>query len=131
MDFVLTFEEMDGILMQGMEIEKMEEDPDGVNDASMDGRQHFAVSGGVAKVVVDVIHQRFPDREIKVANAEGLGTAGKLLTMAKAGKYNGYLLVEVTSGRRRVVAGAGTMRPIKKSQATVNLSCPRQTIRPQ
>ena len=119
-DFVLTFEEMDGIFdAKHVEIEKMEEDPDGVNDASMDGR-NFAVSGGVAKSVVDVIHQRFPDREIKVANAEGLKDCRKLLTMAKAGKYNGYLL-EGMACPGGCVAGAGTMQPIKKSQASVNL----------
>ena len=97
----------------------MEEDPDGVNDASMDGR-NFAVSGGVARSVVDVIHKRFPDREIKIANAEGLKECRKLLTMAKAGKYNGYLL-EGMACPGGCVAGAGTMQPIKKSQAAVNL----------
>ena len=101
-DFVLTFEEMDG-----------------VNDASMDGR-NFAVAGGVAKSVVDVIHERYPDKEIKVANAEGLKECRKLLTMAKAGKYNGYLL-EGMACPGGCVAGAGTMQPIKKSQASVNL----------
>ena len=91
-DFVLTFEEMDGIFdARHVDVEKIEEDPEGVNDASMDGR-NFAVAGGVAKSVVDVIHERYPDKEIKVANAEGLKECRKLLTMAKAGKYNGYLL---------------------------------------
>ena len=85
----------------------------------MDGR-NFAVAGGVAKSVVDVIHERYPDKEIKVANAEGLKECRKLLTMAKAGKYNGYLL-EGMACPGGCVAGAGTMQPIKKSQASVNL----------
>ena len=34
----------------------------------------------------------YPDKEIKVANAEGLKECKKLLQLAKAGKYNGYLL---------------------------------------
>lgn len=39
-DFVLTFEEMAGIFdARHVDIENMEEDPDGVNDASADGRQ--------------------------------------------------------------------------------------------
>ena len=119
-DFVLTFEEMDGIFdARHVDVEKIEEDPEGVNDASMDGR-NFAVAGGVAKSVVDVIHQRYPDKEIKVANAEGLKECRKLLTMAKAGKYNGYLL-EGMACPGGCVAGAGTMQPIKKSQASVNL----------
>ena len=119
-DFVLTFEEMDGIFdARHVDVEKIEEDPEGVNDASTDGR-NFAVAGGVAKSVVDVIHQRYPDKEIKVANAEGLKECRKLLTMAKAGKYNGYLL-EGMACPGGCVAGAGTMQPIKKSQASVNL----------
>ena len=118
-DFVLTFEEMAGIFdAKHVDIENIEEDPEGVNDASTDGR-NFAVAGGVAKSVVNVIHERFPDKEIKVANAEGLRECRKLLTMAKAGKYNGYLL-EGMGCPGGCVAGAGTMQPIKKSQVSVN-----------
>ena len=77
-DFVLTFEEMAGIFdARHVDIENMEEDPDGVNDASADGR-NFAVAGGVAKSVVNVIKERYPDKEIKVANAEGLKECRKL-----------------------------------------------------
>ena len=119
-DFVLTFEEMAGIFdARHVDIENMEEDPDGVNDASADGR-NFAVAGGVAKSVVNVIKERYPDKEIKVANAEGLKECRKLLTMAKAGKYNGYLL-EGMACPGGCVAGAGTMQTIKKSQAAVGL----------
>ena len=117
-DFVLTFEEMAGIFdAKHVDIENMEEDPDGVNDASTDGR-NFAVAGGVAQSVVNVIKKRFPEREIKIANAEGLKDCRKLLTLAKAGKYNGYLL-EGMACPGGCVAGAGTMQPIKKSQAAV------------
>ena len=66
-----------------------------------------------------VIHEKYPDREIKIANAEGLRECRKLLTMAKAGKYNGYLL-EGMACPGGCVAGAGTMQPIKKSQTAVN-----------
>ena len=59
--------------------------------SSADGRG-FAVSGGVAKAVVNAIHKLDPEREVKVANAQGLDECVKLLRMAKAGKYNGYLL---------------------------------------
>lgn len=119
-DFVLTFEEMAGIFdAKHVDIENIEEDPEGVNDASTDGR-NFAVAGGVAKSVVNVIKELYPDREIKVANAEGLKDCRRLLTLAKAGKYNGYLL-EGMACPGGCVAGAGTMQPIKKSQAAVNL----------
>mgnify|MGYP000650579776 FL=1 len=47
---------MDGIFdAKHVDIENIEEDPEGVNDASTDGR-NFAVAGGVAKSVADVIH---------------------------------------------------------------------------
>ena len=54
-DFVLTFEEMAGIFdAKHVDIENIEEEPNGVNDASTDGR-NFAVAGGVATSVKDVL----------------------------------------------------------------------------
>ena len=99
-DFVLTFEEMAGIFAaKHVDLTTIEEDPDGVNDASTDGRS-FAVGGGVAKAVVNVIQHRYQE--------------------AVAGKYPGYLL-EGMACPGGCVAGAGTMQPIKKSQAAVGL----------
>ena len=119
-DFVLTFEEMAGIFdARHVDLETIAEDPNGVNDASTDGR-NFAVSGGVAKAVVNVLAEKYPDREVKVASAEGLRECRKLMTAAAAGKYPGYLL-EGMACPGGCVAGAGTMQPIKKSQAAVNL----------
>lgn len=119
-DFVLTFEEMAGIFdAKHVDIENIAEDEGGVNAASRDGR-NFAVAGGVAKSVVDVIAQMYPDKEIRVANAEGLKECKKLLQLAKAGKYNGYLL-EGMACPGGCVAGAGTMQPVKKSQTAVSL----------
>ena len=118
-DFVLTFEEMAGIFdARNVDIESLQEDPDGVSDASVDGR-NFAVAGGVAKAVEDVIHEKYPEREVKIANAEGLKECRKLLTLAKAGKYNGYLL-EGMGCPGGCVAGAGTMQSIRKAQTAVN-----------
>ena len=119
-DFVLTFEEMAGIFdAKHLDLTTIEEDPNGVNDASADGR-NFAVSGGVAQAVVDVIKARHPDREIQVTSAEGLRECRKMLSAAIAGKYPGYLL-EGMACPGGCVAGAGTMQPIKKSQTAVNL----------
>ena len=119
-DFVLTYEEMSGIFdAKHLDLESMEEDPNGVNDASTDGR-NFAVAGGVAKAVANVIAERYPDREVKIASADGLKECRKLLTLAAAGKYNGYLL-EGMACPGGCVAGAGTMQPVKKSQATVGI----------
>ena len=57
-----------------VDIENIEEDPNGVNDASTDGR-NFAVAGGVATSVKDVLKELKPDMEVKIANAEGLKSA--------------------------------------------------------
>ena len=118
-DFVLTFEEMAGIFeAKHLDVEAMEEDPDGVNDASADGR-NFAVAGGVAKSVVDVIHQQFPDKEIKVVNAEGLRECRKMMTLAKAGKYNGYLL-EGMGCPGGCIGGAGTIADPMRTAVQLN-----------
>ena len=51
-------------------------------------------------------------------SAEGLDNCRKLLQLAKAGKYNGYLL-EGMACPGGCVAGAGTLQPIAKSAAAV------------
>ena len=119
-DFVLTFEEMTGIFdARHVDVAALEEDPHGINDASTDGR-NFAVSGGVAQAVVNVIKEKYPEREVKVANAEGLRECRKRIMAAKAGKYDGYLL-EGMACPGGCVAGAGTMQSIKKSAVAVNM----------
>ncbi len=88
-----------------------------MHGASGDGRA-FAISGGVAGAVVNCIKEKYPDREIKIERADGLAECKKLLTMAKTGKYNGYLL-EGMACPGGCVAGAGTVQPINKSTAAV------------
>ena len=84
------------------------------------GGRGFAVTGGVAQAVVDVIRREHPDMEIPVEYADGLRECRKMLTMAKAGKKNGYLL-EGMACPGGCVAGAGvnTLRPIVRSQQEV------------
>ena len=96
-----------------------------MDGASGDGRG-FAVSGGVANAVVNCVKELYPDREVKVESAEGLANCKKLLSMAKAGKYNGYLL-EGMACPGGCVAGAGTIQPIAKSAASVNLQKKKST----
>ena len=125
-DFVLTFEEMTGIFSaKHVDLENIEEDPAGVSDASTDGR-NFAVAGGVAQAVVNVIKRDHPDQEVKVANAEGLKECRQLLKLATLGKYPGYLL-EGMACPGGCVAGAGTMQAIKKSQTSVGLYAKQST----
>ena len=83
---------------------------DDLNEGSAAGRG-FAVAGGVAKAVENMVHEMEPDREIKTARAEGLRDCRKLMAMAKAGKYDGYLL-EGMACPGGCVAGAGTLLPV-------------------
>ena len=118
-DFVLTFEEMAGMMdAKGIEYLKLHDDnKSDFEAASADGR-NFAVAGGVANAVVNAIHARYPDREVKVANAEGLENCRQMMKDAIKGKYPGYLL-EGMACPGGCVAGAGTLVAIKKSAAAV------------
>ena len=82
-----------------------------LNEGTAAGRG-FAVAGGVAKAVADLVHETHPDMEVKTARAEGLRDCRKLMTLAKAGKYNGYLL-EGMACPGGCVAGAGTLLPVE------------------
>ena len=109
-DFVLTFEELQG-MFEAKEIDFETIEPlDDLNEGSAAGRG-FAVAGGVAKAVEDMVHQIDPNLEIKTARAEGLRDCRKLMAMAKAGKYDGYLL-EGMGCPGGCVAGAGTLLPV-------------------
>lgn len=106
-DFVLTYEELAGMLdSKGIYPEDLPEEAP-MLDSSADGRG-FAVSGGVAQAVVNYIKEIDPEREVKIAKAEGLAECRKMIMMAKAGKYNGYLL-EGMACPGGCVAGAGTL----------------------
>ena len=116
-DFVLTFEELMGMFeAKEVDFASLPDDPaDSFDDASADGRG-FAVSGGVAQAVVNAIHKLDPGREVKVASAQGLADCRKMMMMAKAGKYNGYLL-EGMACPGGCIAGAGTLADPAKSAA--------------
>lgn len=118
-DFVLTFEEMAG-MMDAKDIDYLSLADDGASDfdvASHDGRA-FAVAGGVANAVVNAIHRKDPEREVPVANAEGLRECRKMMKDAVKGKYKGYLL-EGMACPGGCVAGAGTLSSINKAAAAV------------
>ena len=117
-DFVLTFEELMG-MFEAKEIDFATiPESDLLNEGSAAGRG-FAVAGGVAKAVTDLVHEEHPDLEIKTARAEGLRDCRKLMAMAKAGKYNGYLL-EGMACPGGCVAGPGTILPVEKAQKLVD-----------
>ena len=89
-----------------------------LQQATADGRG-FAVSGGVAQAVVNCIHQKHPEMEVKVHAEEGLKNCYMMLKDAQKGKYDGYLL-EGMACPGGCIAGAGTLQPIVRAKAAVN-----------
>ena len=119
MDFVLTFEELQGMFdAKDIDFAAIEPGPaDNMDEGTGMGRG-FAVGGGVAAAVVEAISHIDPDREVKIEYGEGLRECRKMLMMAKAGKRDGYLL-EGMACPGGCVAGAGTITPVKESAASV------------
>ena len=116
-DFVLTFEELQG-MFEAKEVNFETIEPaEALNEGTAAGRG-FAVSGGVAQAVTDLIHQTDPDVEVKTARAEGLRECRKLMNLAKVGKYNGYLL-EGMACPGGCVAGAGTILSVEQAAKIV------------
>ncbi|MBR4109358.1 MAG: 4Fe-4S dicluster domain-containing protein [Oscillospiraceae bacterium] len=116
-DFVLTFEELQGMFeAKEIDFETIEPMYD-LNEGSAAGRG-FAVSGGVAGAVANLVKENNPDAQVQTARAEGLRDCRKLMTLAKAGKYNGYLL-EGMACPGGCVAGAGTLLPVELAAAVV------------
>ncbi|MDD3115644.1 MAG: 4Fe-4S dicluster domain-containing protein [Anaerovibrio sp.] len=115
-DFVLTFEELSGIIeAKGIEVEMLEADEAeaAMNEASGAGR-NYAQTGGVAQAVANKIHDWYPDKEVKIASAQTLPDCKKMLMLAKAGKYKGYLL-EGMGCPGGCIGGAGTIADPKKT----------------
>lgn len=116
-DFVLTFEELMG-MFDAKEIDfSALAEGEALNEGTAAGRA-FAVSGGVARAVADVIRQTHPQAQVKTAGAQGLRECRKLLQLAKAGKYDGYLL-EGMACPGGCVAGAGTLLSVEQACAAV------------
>ena len=116
-DFVLTFEEVMGMFeAKGIDLSAVE-GGEPLEEGTNSGRG-FAVSGGVAKAVKDLINKKHPEVDVKIQNAEGLKNCRTMLMMAKAGRLDGYLL-EGMACPGGCVAGAGTLQPITKSSVLV------------
>lgn len=118
-DFVLTFEEVQGMFdAKGIDFRNI---PDGepIQSASADG-MGFAASGGVAAAVVKAIKRMDPEREVNVVQGNGLEECQKMMKLAKAGKYNGYLL-EGMACPGGCIAGAGTIQSVKKAGTFLGL----------
>ena len=112
-DFVLTFEELSGMFeAKGIDFSTVEES-DVLNEGTAAGR-NFAVAGGVAKAVTDLAEATHPGLHINTARAEGLRDCRKLMALAKAGKYQGYLL-EGMGCPGGCVAGPGTNLSVEQA----------------
>ena len=119
-DFVLTFEELAGIIeAKDIDTNLLEVDEtEALHAASAAGRG-FAQSGGVAKAVADKIKEWHPDMDVKIASAQGLAECKKLLMLAKVGKYNGYLL-EGMGCPGGCIGGAGTIADPARTAVQLN-----------
>ncbi len=117
-DFVLTFEELQG-MFEAKDVDFASiEGGESLNEGTAAGRG-FAVSGGVAGAVTDVIKEMHPEMEVKTARAEGLRDCRKMMLLAKAGKYNGYLL-EGMGCPGGCIAGAGTILSLDQATRAVD-----------
>ena len=112
-DYVLTFEELQGMFdAREVDPSAVEPDPEGDFTAGSAAGRGFAVGGGVAAAVAQLIGEKEPGKTIPIEYGDGLRECRKILMLAKAGKYNGYLL-EGMGCPGGCVAGAGTIRPVK------------------
>ncbi|MBP2025987.1 4Fe-4S dicluster domain-containing protein [Peptoniphilus stercorisuis] len=116
-DFVITFEELMGMFV-AKEIEPSEiEVTKDLEESSASGRG-YPVAGGVAAAVKEVAQKLNPEKEIKVQGANSLDECIKMLKIAKAGKYDGYLL-EGMACPGGCVAGVGTIASPNRVKGSV------------
>lgn len=117
-DFVITFEELAAMFdARGIDPAKMEA-ADELHDATAAGRG-YACAGGVSEAIEKCVKRYYPDVEVKIEHAEGLADCKKMLTMAKLGKMNGYM-IEGMGCPGGCVAGAGTILPVAKAKAQID-----------
>ena len=126
-DFVLTFEETMGLFdAKAVDFKSLEvEEPLQTSSALGKG---FASSGGVAQAVVKVINEMRPDMEVKTVKAEGLAECKKMLMMAKAGRYDGYLL-EGMACPGGCVGGAGVLSDARKTAMDLQKDMARSELK--
>lgn len=106
-DYVLTYEELMGmIIAKDIDFESYEVE-EKVNDASRDARG-FAIKAGVARAVERTAKQIAPESEVKLEAADGLTACKTMALLAKAGRKNG-LLLEGMACPGGCIGGAGTV----------------------
>ncbi len=119
-DFVLTFEELNG-MFAAKEIDFSALVPDEGDEDFRTGTaagRGFAVVGGVAGAVKEYISHLDPQREVMTEFGDGLKACRSMLLAAKKGQRDGYLL-EGMACPGGCVAGAGTISPVLQATAAV------------
>ncbi len=111
-DFVLTFEELDAML-HAQEI-KIDEEPMQQDDATRFGKG-FAITGGVAKAVVQVLAERDEQTPIEVGKCTGAAECKKALNLLKAGKLTDDFL-EGMYCDGGCIAGPATLEELRNSR---------------
>ena len=117
-DFVITFEEMVGMFTAKGIVSDFGCRPEPFNKSTAAGRG-YAKSGGVAEAIINSIKEKEPDRQIKTECADNLSDCRKMLSLARAGKRDGYIL-EGMACPGGCIGGAGTTLHQKKAMAAIN-----------
>lgn len=116
-DFVITFEELEAIFeARNINLETIET-KGRIHDATGAGRG-YAVAGGVVDAIEKCINKYYPGTDVYIEHVEGLEECKKVLTLAKFGKKNGYL-IEGMGCPGGCVAGAGTIIPVAEAKKNV------------
>ncbi|MCD7728941.1 MAG: 4Fe-4S dicluster domain-containing protein [Clostridia bacterium] len=119
-DFVITFEELDGIFAaKGVVPEQMPEAE--LHDKATGAGRGYAVAGGVASAIEQCINEYYPGTPVNITHAEGLADCKKALMLAKAGKLKGCM-IEGMGCPGGCVAGVGTIIPPEKAKIHVDLT---------
>ncbi|MDE7454650.1 MAG: iron hydrogenase, partial [Clostridia bacterium] len=117
-DFVITIEELAGMFdAKNINFDEIEEMP--VDIKATGAGRGYACAGGVAGAIEKCINEYYPDTEVKIQHAEGLTNCKKVLTLAKAGKLNGYM-IEGMGCPGGCVAGVGTIIPPERAKLVVD-----------
>lgn len=90
-DYVITYEELSG-MFQAKQIEPSEMEVKSDFKFSSSLGRNYAVATGVAGAVKATAEKLDPTREINIMHADALSECMKMMKVAKAGKYKGYLL---------------------------------------
>ena len=116
-DFVITFEELAGMFdAKNLKLEELEDLP--VSFKATGAGRGYACAGGVASAIEKCINEYYPEAQVKIQHAEGLSDCKKVLTLAKAGKLNGYM-IEGMGCPGGCVAGVGTIIPPERAKVAV------------